>query len=209
MEMEHQDFDLIETEALKLMLKYCNMLHKIEQVNILKKSLKETIEEASFSRALKLIDQAQQECKVLKKLIAEDDKKQVSVKTIEGTELAHYKNKIYVPCILREAIVEWYHKMLVHPGTSRLEETPRQAYWSEQRCWVLLQKQTKKQKKKYGKLPAKKVEEIIWSRVNVDLRGPATVSNKKDGKMKMHIMKMMDPVSCWFEVVPIHRDPSR
>jgi hypothetical protein len=54
----------------------------------------------------------------------------------------------------------------------------------------------KKQKKKYGKVPAKKAEEVIWNRVNVDLWGPATVNNTKQGKLKMHLMTMIDPVSC-------------
>ena len=57
-----------------------------------------------------------------------------------------------------------------------------------------------KQKKKYEKLPAKKAEEVIWSRANVDLWGSATMNNKNDSKMKMHLMTMVDPVSCWFEV---------
>ena len=66
----------------------------------------------------------------------------------------------------------------------------------------------KKQEKKYGKFLAKKAEEVIWSRVNVDVWGPATINNKKNWKMNMHLMMMMDPATCWFEVVPIREDPS-
>ena len=122
--MEHENFDLIEIETLKPMLEYCNMLHNMEQQTTLKKSLKETIEEAPFPQAPKLLSQAEQECEVLvKKMIAEDDKKQPSVKTIEDIELIHYKNKSYVPDMMQEAIVEWYLKILVHPGRSRLEAT--------------------------------------------------------------------------------------
>ena len=43
---------------------------------------------------------------MLKKLIEDDDKKQLSVKTIDGVEFAQYKNKIYVPGILKEVILE-------------------------------------------------------------------------------------------------------
>ena len=46
--MEHQNFDLIEIEVPKTMLQYCKMLHNMEQLNTLKESLKETIEEAPF-----------------------------------------------------------------------------------------------------------------------------------------------------------------
>ena len=129
MEIEPRDFDLIETEALKPMLEYCNMLQSMEQLNTLKDSLKETIDKAQFPQAPKLISEAQKECEMLKKLIEDDDKKQLSVKNIEGVELAHYFKKKYVPGILKEAILEWYHKVLVHPGTSRLEAALRQMYW--------------------------------------------------------------------------------
>ena len=73
------------------------MLHNIEQFNTLKDILKEIIDKLQFPQAPKLISKTQQECEVLKKLIKDDDKKQLSVKTIEGVELAHYKNKICVP----------------------------------------------------------------------------------------------------------------
>ena len=115
--------------------------------------------------------------------------------------------------------------MLVHPGTFRLEATLtsrlegalRQAYCgpnlrkdAEHCCkhchtWQLV----KKQKKKYRKLPSKKAEEGIWNRVNVDLWEPASVDNKKDGKLKIHLMAMMDPVlSYWFDAVPIRGNPN-
>ena len=37
--------------------------------------------------------------------------------------------------------------------------------------------------------------------------GPATVNNTKNGKLKMHFMTMIDPVSCWFKIAPIGNDP--
>ena len=62
-------------------------------------------------------------------------------------------------------------KMLVYPGTSRLEATLRQVY-----CWLNLLhmdiescykhyhmcRVAKKQRKKYWKLPAKEAGEVIW-----------------------------------------------
>ena len=46
----------------------------MEQVNALKDGLKEISKEALFPQASKLISKVQQECKGLKKLIAEDHK---------------------------------------------------------------------------------------------------------------------------------------
>jgi len=64
----------------------------------------------------------------------------------------------------------------------------------------------KKLTKKYGKLPPKVAEEVIWSRCNVDLWGPKTI--KSDGETyKMHLMTMIDPVSSWFECAAVSRDP--
>ena len=58
MQMEPSDFDLIEAEAPKPMLEYCNMLHNMDQLNTLKDTLKETIDKAQFPRAPKLINKA-------------------------------------------------------------------------------------------------------------------------------------------------------
>ena len=46
----------------------------------------------------------------------------------------------------------------------------------------------KKQKKKYRKGPTR-------NRANVDLWGPSTVNSNNDGKLKMQLMIMIDPVS--------------
>ena len=190
----------MEIETPKPMLEYCNILQRMEQFHTLKDSIKETTGAAQFLESPKLISEAQKECATLKKLIEDDYKNQLSVKNIEGVELAQYKNKIYVLDILKENILEWYHKMLVHPGTSRLEAALRQVYWwpnlriDVEKCCKHCQmcQLAKKQKKKYSKIPAKKAEELIWNRVNVDLWGPATVNNTKQGKLKMHLMTMID-----------------
>ena len=34
------------------------------------------------------------------------------------------------------------------------------------------------------------------------------MNNTKNGKLKMRLMTIIDLVSCWFEVAPIHWDPS-
>ena len=77
----------METETPKPMIEYYNMLQRMEQLTTLKDSLKETISAAEFPQSPKLISKAQKECAMLKNLIADDDKNQLSVKIIEEWSL--------------------------------------------------------------------------------------------------------------------------
>ena len=61
---------------------------------------------------------------------------------------------------------------------------------------------TKKQRKKYGKLPPKKAETIAWNRVNVDLIGPYAIKTPTK-EHELRAMTMIDPVTNWFELAPI------
>ena len=62
-------------------------------------------------------------------------------------------------------------------------------------------------RKKYGLLPAKEAECVKWSRVNVDLWGPATVQNGNQ-TLKIHVMTMIDPVTGWFKVAELKDRPT-
>ena len=111
--------------------------------------------------------------------------------------------------------MEWYHTYLVHPGTNRMVNSMQtilhwkgihkdvQEYVSKcdicQRC--------KKQKKKYGKLPAKIAETIPWKRVNVDLIGPYTIKGKTK-TYELRCLTMIDPVTSWFEITRINKPSS-
>ena len=67
----------------------------------------------------------------------------------------------------------------------------------------------KKQRKKYGHLPAKTAETEMWSRVNVDMIGPYTVKTPSKS-LQLRAMTMIDPASNWFEVaaLPVGVAPS-
>jgi hypothetical protein len=55
-----------------------------------------------------------------------------------------------------------------------------------------------------GHLPEKKVEEIPWERVCIDLIGPYTVgSNTTSDVITLHCLTMIDPVTGWFEIAEI------
>lgn len=119
---------------------------------------------------------------------------------------------------LKDRVLEWYHQMLVHPGETRMEASLQSVYtWKGLRKDVqrvckhchTCQMFKKSGKKKYGLLPAKQAECIKWSRVNVDLWGPAYIHNNKDGKThKIHVMTMIDPVTVWFEVAALRNGPT-
>ena len=118
-----------------------------------------------------------------------------------------YKKRIYIPEVLRERIMEWYHIQLVHPGSTRMISTIQASmYWHGMKKDVEQYVKTcdvcqrcKKQKKKYGHLPPKKAETIPWKRVNVDLIGPYTIKTKRK-TYQLQCMTMIDPVTNWFEI---------
>ena len=131
-------------------------------------------------------------------------------KNVEGVKVIHDNGKIRVPKQLQQRILEWYHQFLVHPGKTRMEATIRSNFtWPnltkqvEQYCKTCHQCQLfKKQRKKYGHLPAKTAEVKPWQRVNVDLIGPYTVKTPKK-KHQLRAMTMIDPATGWFEIAPI------
>ena len=104
---------------------------------------------------------------------------------LEGASLMTINGLIYVPQELQHKIVAWYHQYLAHPGQSRMEATIRQNFtWPNIRdhvktfCATCPQCQiNKRQRKKYGHLPAKEAEYLPWERVNVDLIGPYSYSS--------------------------------
>ena len=76
------------------------------------------------------------------------------------------ENRYYIPDALSNAVIQWYHEMLRHPGSTRLHKTLNLKYYIKglrakvnslvKRCSTC--QQYKKPTKKYGKLPAKKTE---------------------------------------------------
>jgi len=195
LEIEQKDSDEIETENDRLQLSYM------------------TVREAKseeFPMHPHLIRKEQNKDNDLKRNIKEDQNKRYSKKKVEGVELIHFEGKIFVPKTLRERIIRWYHTYLVHPGRTRMEATIRQIFtwpglkpqveeWCRtcHRCQIF-----KRQRKKYGHLPAKKAETQPWSRVNVDFIGPYPITTPKKSH-QLRAMTMIDPATGWFEIAPI------
>ena len=126
----------------------------------------------------------------LQKQIKKDSKTKpyFTTKAVEGIELIHGGNRIFVPPSRREQVMNWYHTMLCHPGQVRMEQQSIKAIynWPGMRKDItqliktcdVCQRCKQTNKNKYGLLPEKEGEIIKWSRVNVDLWGPKTVRNK-------------------------------
>ena len=82
-------------------------------------------------------------------------------------KLITYCDKICVPQTLQKQMVQWYHEMLCHPGSTRTEATIAQEfYWNNLKQTVrnicskcdLCQRTKRTHNVKYGKLPPKKAE---------------------------------------------------
>ena len=72
--------------------------------------------------------------------------------------------------------------------------------------------QQHKNKRKYGKLPAKTIKELVpWRTVHVDLIGPYSITAKqiqpggiiKEVELKLTCMTMVDPATGWFEIAEV------
>ena len=55
---------------------------------------------------------------------------------------------------------------------------------------------------KYGHLPPKEAEYILWHTACVDLIGPYTICSHK-GDQKLMCMMMIDPAMGWFEITEV------
>ena len=140
--------------------------------------------EVTFPMSPTLIAKYQKTDKTLIKNIGKDlSKKDYGILLLEGTEVVTQCDKVYIPAQLQSRVVAWYHQYLAHPGQTRLEATIKQVYtWPRMREHVQQYCRTcdkcqlsKKQRPKYGLLPAKEAETTPWKRVNVDLIGPYTI----------------------------------
>ena len=77
---------------------------------------------ALFPMSPKVIEEAQENCTVLKKQLKDKKNKKVySKRFINEVELVFLNDKIYIPENLCSNIINWYHHFLNHPGETRLE----------------------------------------------------------------------------------------
>lgn len=171
----------------------------------------------SFPMSPALISKLQRDDKILRKTVTKGLSNQYGTTLVEGVEIITHEGKLYVPSQLQSRVVAWYHEYLAHPGQTRLEATIRQIYtWPKLREHVHQYcrscdkcQRNKKQRKRYGHLPAKEAETTPWKRINVDLIGPYTVKSINDPESRkpreLRALTMIDPVTGWFEIKSIPR----
>lgn len=129
-------------------------------------------------------------------------------------DLIYYRDRIVVPRTLQKRIMEWYHIMLMHPGVTRTEQTIQQNF-----TWPNLHKDVerlvktcpicqvnKKNKPKYGHLPAKSADVDPWKVLCIDLIGPYKIAHKRKEDLKLQCLTMIDPATGWFEIVQLPKD---
>ena len=164
----------------------------------------------AFPLKYKLIEKAQKRDQSVQNLI---QKKDYTSKTFRGGgkeyTLICRNDKIVVPKIFQQRLVEWYHYMLCHPGETRTEETIKQHFtWKGLRSVVhdictkcpTCQKY-KKSYKKYGHLPEKEAKGQPWQKLCVDLIGPYNIAQQDNKKpLSIRCATMIDPAAGWFEI---------
>ena len=104
--------------------------------------------------------------------------------------------------------MKWYHTYLLHPGLDRTKAMIfqhlycpgiREAVQKEVTGCDTCQR-TKRSTTKYSKLPAKLSEETPWNKLCVDLIGPYRILGKGERHILLKAVKMVYPVTGWFEV---------
>jgi hypothetical protein len=147
-------------------------------------------------------------------------KSQWEYKDVEGAQLIHFCNRIYVPKTLRKRALKWYHHYLCHPGGDRLSATLAQVCtWkgivsqAREHCKRCSSCQKyKRRSTKYGHLPPKEAESLNpWHTVCVDLIGPYSLKAKvrmtngelEEREISLQGMTFIDPATGWFEIAEV------
>lgn len=125
--------------------------------------------------------------------------------------ICNKEGKIIIPPSLQKRVLTWYHSRLMHPGRDRLYESIFQHLdWPKKGqlrnavrdfvkgCEVC--QSSKRQLKKYGHLPEKRVEDTPWETVHIDLYGPKKIRRTNGPPIDFKVVTMIDPVTGWFEM---------
>ena len=120
------------------------------------------------------------------------------------------KQRIIVPETLRERVLKYYHKRLVHPGGARMFDTINQHLtWPKMREHIDNMVKNchecqlgKRGLRGYGHVPLKDVETQPWREIAVDLSGPwkATIDKQI---VVFHTLTIIDVFTGWVEIIPI------
>ena len=96
---------------------------------------------------------------------------------------------------------------LLHPGMDRTGAIILQhLYWPDIRYAIRKEvticdtcQRTKQSNKKYGRLPAKLAEEILWNKTCVDIIGTYVLREKGNKEnLNLKSITVIDPITGWF-----------
>ena len=167
------------------------------------------LEEEEFPLCLSVINRHQQNNGPTRLLAKEKGFKKILIDQMPLIVTA--EDKIVIPDSHKEAVLNWYHYFLNHPGESRMDLTIRKKlYWRGmtgdikhfvKTCNTC--KKFKKSRQKYGKLPLKDVkqETIPWDVVQIDTIGPYTITSNTGKDLHLSCKTMIDPATGWFEII--------
>ena len=124
------------------------------------------------------------------------------------SQLICFQDKIVAPKLLQKHVIDWYHTILCHLGILQTEETIIQHLW-----WPKMREQinkyvracltcqlNKRKKTKYGYLPPKEAEAVIWDKMCIDLIGPYKSHRKGQPDLECKCIPRIAPASGWFEI---------
>jgi hypothetical protein len=122
-------------------------------------------EEYAFPMQIPYISKMQDKDKSLMKELTKSDHKYELTK-IEHTAVLTLSGKIFLPTVIRNPVIDWYHRYHCHPGAMRTEATIRNTMtWSGLTQNVQFHCKTcklcqfnKKTRKQYGRLPLRTAE---------------------------------------------------
>ena len=138
---------------------------------------------------------------------------------IDGNVLTTFDGKVWVPQLLQQRIIDWYHNNLQHAGVTRMIATIGQIFvWPGLRPMVekhvatcdSCQRNKQSNKKQYGKLPLVSAlrNKNPWERVHVDCGGPWKIRFTKGEtgtitSFDVHLLAIVDACTKWTEFVRI------
>ncbi len=119
--------------------------------------------------------------------------------------------QLIIPKPLQRQAVMWYHHYLQHPGHTCLEETMNAVMYWKGLCTTIRSitkscktcQVNKRQKHKYGHLPAKLIIGTLWECLCVDLIGPYTIKGKDGSQIDFIALTMIDSTFSWFEILEL------
>lgn len=139
------------------------------------------------------------------------------IKEIQGRPLICYRTnqndpeglwRIALPVTLLEPMVNWYHQVLGHCGSTRLYETISRRFWLpglRQKCIDFQCGDCQKNKllgAGYGLLPPRHAPLIPWNEVAVDLIGPWKIKIEQQ-EVEFNALTCIDPVTNLVEIIRI------